>query len=95
MAWSKKSDDEEGLQIDLLIHRNDNVINMCEIKFLSDDFKVDKNYYRVLLSRPERIRELVSPKISIYSTLITTFGLKLNEYSGTFTNVITMDDLFE
>jgi hypothetical protein len=94
-AWSKKSDDEEGLQIDLLIHRNDNVINMCEIKFLSEDFKVDKNYYRVLLSRPERIRELVSPKISIYSTLITTFGLKHNEYSGVFTNVITMDDLFE
>lgn len=94
-AWSKKSDDEDGLQIDLLIHRNDNVINMCEIKFLSEDFKVDKNYYRVLLSRPERIRELVSPKISIYSTLITTFGLKHNEYSGVFTNVITMDDLFE
>jgi hypothetical protein len=94
-AWSKKSDDEDGLQIDLLIHRNDNVINMCEIKFLSEEFKVDKNYYRVLLSRPERIRELVSPKISIYSTLITTFGLKHNEYSGVFTNVITMDDLFE
>jgi hypothetical protein len=94
-AWSKKSDDEDGLQIDLLIHRNDNVINMCEIKFLNEEFKVDKNYYRVLLSRPERIRELVSPKISIYSTLITTFGLKHNEYSGVFTNVITMDDLLE
>ena len=67
---------------------------MCEIKFTSEDFVVDKNYYRVLLSRPERIKEMVSPKISIHSTLITTFGLKHNEYSGVFTNVITLDDLF-
>lgn len=80
-AWSKRSDDEDGVQIDLLIHRNDNVINMCEMKFLSEDFIVNKAYYRVLLSRPERIKEVVSPKISIYSTLVTTFGLKTNEYS--------------
>lgn len=26
----------------------------------------------------------VSPKISIYNTLITTFGLIYNEYSGVF-----------
>lgn len=93
-AWSKKGGDEDGAQIDLLIQRNDNVINMCEIKFTSDDFIVDKNYYRVLLSRPNQIRKLVSPKISILSTLITTFGLKQNEYSSAFTNVVTMDDLF-
>ena len=93
-AWSKKGGDEDGAQIDLLIQRNDNVINMCEIKFTSDDFTVDKNYYRVLLSRPNQIRKLVSPKISILSTLITTFGLKQNEYSSSFTNVVTMDDLF-
>lgn len=93
-AWSKKGGDEDGAQIDLLIQRNDNVINMCEIKFTSDDFTVDKNYYRVLLSRPNQIRKLVSPKISILSTLITTFGLKQNEYSNSFTNVVTMDDLF-
>ena len=93
-AWSKKSGDTEGIQIDLLIQRSDNVINMCEIKFISEDFVVDKSYYRILLSRPERIREMVSKKMSIHSTLITTFGLKHNEYSGAFIDVVTMDDLF-
>ena len=34
-AWSKRADDEEGTQIDLLIIRDDNVINMCELKFYS------------------------------------------------------------
>ena len=94
-AWSKRDDDEEGTQIDLLIQRSDNVINMCEIKFVSEDFTVDKSYYRTLLSRPEKIKKIVSPKTSVHSTLITTFGLKHNEYSGAFTSVITMDDLFD
>ena len=93
-AWSKKGGDEEGLQIDLLIQRNDNVVNVCEMKFVSEDFSVDKAYYRTLLSRAERVREAVSPKMSVVSTLVTTFGLKRNEYSAAFSNVVTMDDLF-
>jgi len=39
-AWAKKTDDEDGIQIDMLIIRKDNAINMCEIKFYSDDFIV-------------------------------------------------------
>lgn len=93
-AWSKRNDDAEGTQIDLLITRNDNVINMCEMKYYSDNFSVGKDYYRVLLHRQEILTKEISPKFSIHNTLITTFGLTYNEYSGIFSNVITMDDLF-
>lgn len=93
-AWSKRSDDAEGTQIDLLIFRNDNVVNMCEMKYYSDNFAVGKDYYQVLLHRQEILAKEISPKYSIYSTLVTTFGLTYNEYSGIFSNVITMDDLF-
>ena len=93
-AWSKRDDDKEGVQIDLLLSRNDNVMNMCEIKYYGDEFKVSNDYYRKILHRQETLRESVSPKMVIRSTLITTFGLKRNEYSGVFTNVITLDDLF-
>ena len=93
-AWSKKSDDAEGTQIDLLIERNDNVINMCELKFYGGDFTVNKDYYKKLLYRQEVLAQEVSRKISVHCTLITTFGLKRNEYSGVFTNVIVLDDLF-
>ena len=94
-AWSKRSDDNEGLQIDLLIERNDNVINMCEMKFYGGDFAVSKEYYKVVLHRQQVLMEIVSPKKTIHSTLITTFGLKQNEYSGVFTNCITLEELFE
>ena len=93
-AWSKKKDDEEGTQIDLLIIRNDNVINMCECKFYSDVFTVDELYFRKVSRRAEMLLEKSSPKTAVYSTLITTFGLKQNEYSDAFISVITLDDLF-
>ena len=63
----------------MLIIRDDNVINMCELKFYSGESLFQKE---------------VSPKTVIRSTLITTFGLKKNEYSNVFSNVILMDDLF-
>ena len=93
-AWSKRSEEESGAQIDLLIDRNDNVVNMCEMKFYSGDFAINKEYYKVLLHRQELLARETSPKTSIRSTLITTFGLVQNEYSGAFTNVVTLDDLF-
>ncbi len=94
-AWSKKEDDTDGTQIDLLISRNDNVINMCEIKYYSGEFKVNKDYYAKILKRQTLLMEKVSPKIAIHSTLITTFGLIQNEHSGAFSNVILLDDLFQ
>lgn len=93
-AWSKRGDDEDGTQIDLLIKRNDNVINMCEIKYYSGDFKVNKDYYKKLLGRQTLLSESVPKKMVIHNTLITTFGLVKNEYNSIFKNVITLDDLF-
>lgn len=93
-AWTKKADDEEGTQIDLLIIRKDNAVNMCEIKFYSDDFTVNKEYYRTIQRRIEMLSKKLPRKTSIYSTLITSYGLAKNEYSGAFVKTITFDDLF-
>ncbi len=93
-AWSKREDDQDGTQIDLLLTRNDNVLNMCEIKYYGGKFTVKKDDYLTLLGRQEILMSKVSPKMTIRSTLITTYGLTQNEYSGVFTNVITLDDLF-
>lgn len=93
-AWSKKEDDTKGTQIDLIISRNDNVINMCEIKYYSGPFKVGKEYYAKILRRQSVLSEMVSSKKAIHSTLITTFGLVDNEYSSAFIKTISLDDLF-
>ena len=92
--WSKRSDDTEGTQIDLLIDRSDNIINMCEIKYCSDDYAVNKDYYRTILRRQDILSKEIPKTKAIHSTLITTFGLAYNEYSGAFDKVITLEDLF-
>jgi len=91
-AWLLHGDDHA--QIDLIIERDDRVINACEIRFCSDELIVDKAYYRKLQSRQSLLIEKISRKQSIHQTLISTYGLKRNEYSGIFTQVITLDDLF-
>ena len=93
-AWSKRENDQRGTQIDLLIERKDNVVNMCEIKFYSDEFSVDKDYDMVLRHRHQLLSAELSKKQMVHNTLITTYGLKYNSYSGDFASVITMDDLF-
>ena len=64
-AWSKRSDDPHGIQIDLLIERDDHVVNACEIKFYSGEFTVDKAYDRILRNRQLLLAKYLSPKISI------------------------------
>ena len=93
-AWSKIGDERPGTQIDLIISRKDNVINMCEIKFYSDEFTVDKSYNNLLRHRQSELSKLIPKKSTIHNTLITTYGIKDNEYRWSFEKVITMDDLF-
>lgn len=68
---------------------------MCEIKFYGEEFVVDKKYDMLLRHRTSLLARELSAKTAIHSTLITTFGLKYNEYSGAFVKVIDMDSLFK
>ncbi len=94
-TWSKREDDEAGTQIDMIIERDDNVVNLCEMKFYSNDFAITKDYHRVLINRRSLLENKLPKKKIVHNTLITTYGLKYNEYSSFFDNVITLDALFE
>lgn len=94
-SWSKRADDTEGTQIDLLIVRRDNVVNMCEIKYCDDLFAVDLEYDRKLRHRQALLHELLPKKIAVHNTLITTFGVDRNTYWSIFDRIVIMDDLFK
>ncbi len=94
-GWIHRGNKErQGSQIDLLIERDDHVVNMCEMKFYNKEFVVDKQYYSVMLERADSLVSVIPRTHSVRTTLITTFGLKKNEYSGVFSKVLTLDDLF-
>lgn len=64
------------------------------MKFYNKEFVVDKQYYSVMLERADSLVSVIPRTHSVRTTLITTFGLKKNEYSGVFSKVLTLDDLF-
>jgi len=91
----KQENDSEGFQIDLIIDRADNAMNLCEIKFYADDFKMTEEYSNQLRKRRELFREKTKTKKHLFNTLITTYGLKNSTIStGQIDQVITMDQLF-
>jgi uncharacterized protein len=89
-AWQN-----ENTQIDLLIDRRDQVINLCEMKFSINPFTIDKKYAENLGNKISSFREASQTRKAIYLTMITTFGLAKNDYSSSMVqNELTMDALF-
>ena len=94
-AWTMQGTyAQSGMQIDLILSRQDRVVNVCEMKFVSDDFTVSQTYDATLRQRRTYMAEHIAKKQSVQMTLVTTFGLKYGTYSGAFQNVITLDNLF-
>lgn len=85
---------DSSSQIDLLIDRSDNTINLCEMKFTINEFTIDAAYEVNLRNKIGKIMELTRRKKSIALTMITTFGLQTNSHSGIVSKVLTIDDLF-
>ena len=93
-AW-KSTQSKDGAQIDLVIDRRDGVINLCEMKFSTDLFTIDKKYDSELRNKVEAFRAETHTKKALFLTMITTYGLKGNSYSLNVQNDLKMDVLFE
>lgn len=93
-AW-KSTQSKDGAQIDLVIDRRDGVINLCEMKFSTDLFTIDKKYDSELRNKVEAFRTETHTKKALFLTMITTYGLKENSYSLNVQNDLKMDVLFE
>ena len=94
-SWIVKGDeDKTGAQIDMLIIRDDRVVNLCEMKFLSKEYEPKNDDELLLRGRIVTLQERLSFKQTIHLTLVTTIGLRQNAHSGIFQKVVTMGDLF-
>ena len=79
-VWSYKGGHREGAQIDLLIDRADNIINLCEIKFNGTPFLIDKRYAAELERKRSVFIERTKTKKPVFTTLITASGVKENDH---------------
>ncbi|MBQ8674593.1 MAG: AAA family ATPase [Bacteroides sp.] len=67
-------------QIDLVIERGDNVVNLCEMKFADDEYVITKAYSEKLKQKVAVLRTFYKHRKTIQLTLIASNGVKRNEY---------------
>jgi hypothetical protein len=85
---------ENGAQIDLVIERNDKVINLCEMKYANGEFTIDKKLDASLRQKRMLFKEETKTRKAVHLTMISTYGIKPNEYRGHIQSKITMNELF-
>lgn len=94
-AWIGSNGTEKA-QVDLVIDRRDQVVNLCEMKFSIKTFTIDKAYSSNLRQKVGLFKEVTSTPKAVWLTFITTFGLTPNQYAQSLVhNSLTMDVLFE
>lgn len=93
---AKAGDPTGGAQVDLLFDRNDQCINLMEIKFSAQTFSITKSYAEELRNKRWVFIEKTGTRKTVFLTMLTTFGVKTNEhYLGLVQNQLEMGCLFE
>lgn len=96
-AWIQRPDKTwpDGAQIDLLLDRADNTINVFEIKFSQGPFTITKGYAAELRRKFMVFRNASRTNKNIFLTFLTTHGLTENAYSRELAQVsLTTSALF-
>ena len=90
-----KNKQEDGAQIDLLIDRSDQCINLCEMKFANAPFSINKKYAGELRQKMRVFQEQSKSNKALFLTMVTANGVKENQYSVELvSNEIPLSKLF-
>ena len=94
-SWRSTGSDP-GAQIDLVIDRRDQVVNLCEMKFSIAPFSIDKKYEAELRQKIAAFRVETATRKATFLTFISTFGLHPNSHSlGLVQNDLHAEVLFD
>ncbi len=81
-------------QIDLLIDRSDNMINVCEMKYSLDEYVITKETDQKLQRRIRIFKKVSKTRKTIVPMYVTANGLAGNSYSRRIFSQVIGDDLF-
>ena len=92
-SWRSK-DYKPGAQIDLLISRKDNVINLCEMKYSLHPVTLSLKDDQALQHKRSAFLSETGTRKAIHITMVTTYGITKKGHSASVQSEITLDDLF-
>jgi uncharacterized protein len=96
-SWYHKGNDEmHGAQCDLIIDRNDNTINLCELKYTQEPFVINKDYATKFENKVAAFRYFTKTNKAIFNTFLTSNGIIKNTYFERLVHInLDLNCLFE
>ena len=81
------------MQIDLLIDRKDDIINLCEMKYSDGEYAIDAAYEKELLYKQSVFSEESKTRKALHITMVTSGGLKRNRHWQIAVNEVSAERL--
>ncbi len=89
-SWS-----HPNAQIDLIIDRNDQVMNLCEIKYSQAPYIISKKYDMELRNKIAQFRQNYQVKKALWPVFIAPYGLAKGPYNDLFLNALDNKIFFD
>ena len=95
-SWTYRAKDktDTGAQIDLLLDRSDDVINICEMKYSKSKYALNAEDLDNIETKVRIFESQTRTNKVVRVVMVTSFGLIDNQYSMEMFHQLTMDDLF-
>ena len=94
-SWhTKVTEYHPGVQIDLLIDRADNVIDVCEMKYSPDGYTMTAASLKNLKTKLNVLRQYTPARKYISAVMVTSNGVVKNQYSSEILDFVTADQMF-
>lgn len=94
-SWLGMENGKKAGQIDLVIDRHDETINLCEMKYSVKKFDITPSYLERMIERKERFREITKTRKALHLTMVTINGVVHNAQWGEIQNEVTAEQLFK
>jgi len=79
----------------MLIDRKDDTINLCEIKYSDEKYKISKSYADDLNRKVSIFKSKTHTRKAVFTVMITTKGLFDNPYARDVQSEVRAEEMFE
>ena len=93
-AWRGIAPDGSPAQVDMLIDRNDGIVDLCEMKYTKDAYALTEEEWDRISRRRAALRGVLPPSKAIHVVMVTAQPMVRNAWSKEVMAFVTADDLF-
>ena len=93
-SWRSKTS-TPAAQIDIVIERADKIVNICEVKYSQEAYKLEKEEYDKMCKRKNAFIQETGLRHTPWLTMITTEGIAPGKYAEMIQSQVGLDGLFE